>query len=288
MKPKSKIVISSDWQPLLRKAGLTTVDEVYRYDDGKIITRSGSTQVMRVELPISAPVACFYIKKYWFDTARRRFRGMLRETFLGSSKARREFENLLRLKAWGIDVPEAMAYGEERRGGWLFRSFLISAGVPDSMGLDSYMAHVVSCLPDDERRRVKRRIIRSLADQTRRMHSHRFVHHDYFWRNILVSGRDLDRFHLIDAHKGRCWRSETSVTPRALDLAALDAAAPWFLSRADRLRFLLRYRREASLSRATKSLAKRILELAHPMRRRQLRRVQNSPRPDCEPRFSLP
>jgi tRNA A-37 threonylcarbamoyl transferase component Bud32 len=156
------------------------------------------------------------------------------------------------------------------------------------MGLDSYVAHVVSCLPADERRRMKRRIIRSLADQTRRMHSHRFVHHDYFWRNILVSGRDLDRFHLIDAHKGRCWRSEMSLAPRAIDLAALDAAAPWFLSRADRLRFLLRYRREATLSRATKCLARKILKLAMPMRQRQLRRVQNSPRPEQVPQVLHP
>ena len=288
MRPKCKIVISPDWEACLQKAGLSTMDGIYDYEHGRIVTQSGSTQVVHIVLPDIAPADSVYVKKYWFTTPRRRFRGMLRETFLGTSKARREYENLVRLNAWGIPAPAAVAYGEERRGGWLFRSFLISATVPQPTGLDTFLSRVLPSFPPGKQRETKQEIIRALADQTHKMHSLRFVHHDYFWRNILLSGQTLDRFYLIDAHKGRCWKAGDSFKSRVTDLAALDAPAPWFVNRADRLRFLLRYRNETRLSPEGRRLARSVLKQAAPMRERQRKRIHACPSPEVSHWASTP
>ena len=166
-----------------------------------------------------------------------------------------------------------MAYGEERRAGWLLRSFLISEGVSNPMPLHIFIRDRLPALPPEEARRARRELIERLAHCTRRLHEHGFVHHDYFWRNILLSGGDLTRFFLIDAHKGRCWRPGGEQRGRAKDLAALDAPAPRFFRRTERLRFFLHYRGHRRLDAEDKALLRLALRRAAPMREKQLRRV---------------
>jgi hypothetical protein len=57
-------------------------------------------------------------------------------------------------------------------------------------------------------------------------------------------------------------------------LATLDAPAPWFFRRTERLRFFLRYRRHPHLTAADKKLLRRVLKLAEPLREKQLGRVR--------------
>jgi tRNA A-37 threonylcarbamoyl transferase component Bud32 len=214
-----------------------------------------------------------FIKKYWYPTFRLRWSGFYRGTFFGTSKVRREYENLARLRAWGLDAPAPVAYGEERRGRWLHRSYLISEGVPSPMPLDVFIRDVLPAMSAPERRQQQTELLQRLADYTRRMHDHHFVHHDYFWRNILLSGRSLAHFFLIDSHKGRCWKSWAEFDGRAKDLATLDSPAPWFFRRSERLRFFLRYREHPRLTTGDKDLVRLILRLAKPMRTSQLNRV---------------
>jgi len=109
------------------------------------------------------------------------------------------------------------------------------------------------------------------------------VHHDYFWRNILLSGSGLTRFFLIDAHKGRCWFPWEEVRARARDLAALQAPAPRFFRRTEMMRFFLLYRNHSRLDTRDKELLRLTLRLAGPMREKQLRRALGGsvvPKPD--------
>jgi tRNA A-37 threonylcarbamoyl transferase component Bud32 len=129
-------------------------------------------------------------------------------------------------------------------------------------------------------------LIQKLAVYTRFMHDQKFVHHDYFWRNIILEGGGLDHFYLIDAHKGFPWKGSKDFRWRIADLACLDSAAPSFFRRTERLRFFLRYRNRSSLHPEDKKLIGRILGLAAPMRSRQLKRVRQSP--GVEPSGSSP
>jgi tRNA A-37 threonylcarbamoyl transferase component Bud32 len=183
------------------------------------------------------------------------------------------------LRAWGLDAPAPVAYGEERSAGWLHRSFLISEGVHNPRPLDLFIRDHLPTLPSSEQRLLRRTLITRLADYTRRMHEHCFVHHDYFWRNILLNGTSLARFFLIDSHKGHCWKSWLESRSRAKDLATLDAPAPSFFRRAERLRFFLRYRGHPRVTRDDKHLLHLILQLAEPMRSAQLQRVRRAKSP---------
>ena len=84
----------------------------------------------------------------------------------------------------------------------------------------------------------------------------------------------MDHFHLIDAHKGRCWQPWQANQCRAIDLAALDAPAPWFFRRTERLRFLLAYGGHARMTAADKRFIRRVLVLGAPLRRLQLQRLR--------------
>jgi tRNA A-37 threonylcarbamoyl transferase component Bud32 len=277
------IIVAPGWENLLHARGLDGVDAIYRMADGEVITHSGSTEVRRIELSEGGVTRTVFVKKYWAVSARQLWSGALRGTFLGRSKARREFENLARLRAWGLDAPSPVACGEERCAGWLMRSFLISEGVADPLPLDLFIQDFLPSQPESPRRLLRRDLIQRLADYTRRLHECRFVHHDYFWRNILLSGASLEHFWLIDAHKGRRWFPGTQFHSRAKDLATLDAPAPHFFRRAERLWFFLCYAGRPKLTGKDKRFIRRVLRLAAPLREQQLRRVLDGRRVQPQP-----
>jgi hypothetical protein len=267
------VMIAPEWQERLRQRGLASVEAVYQLREGTILKAGAATELRRVEFSHEGQTRVLYIKKYWYPTSRLRWSGFYRGTFFGMSKVRREYENLARLRVWGLDAPAPVAYGEERRNRWLYRSYLISEGVPWPLPLDLFIRDVLPTMPAPERQRQQTELLQRLADYTRRMHEHRFVHHDYFWRNILLSGKSLSHFFLIDSHKGRCWHSWAEFDGWAKDLATLDSPAPWFFRRSERLRFFLRYREHRRLTTGDKDLVRLILRLAKPLRTSQLNRV---------------
>jgi RIO-like serine/threonine protein kinase len=187
---------------------------------------------------------------------------------------RREFENLQRIRDLGLDAPEPVAFGEERRRGWLTRSYLISAGVPDPCSLDVYLREDIAARPRAQQAIARIELINRLADYARRMHEQHFVHHDFFWRNILLSEGSLAHFYLIDSHQGDCWKTGEGWRFRVQDLAALDAPAPAFFRRTERLRFFLKYRGLGRLSALDKRRLRQIVATADRQRARELRRVQ--------------
>ncbi|MBI3853804.1 MAG: hypothetical protein HY298_26565 [Verrucomicrobia bacterium] len=274
-----KIVTTPEWDTLLSAHHLNTVAGVYALnDDAQVIKRSDSSEVRRAALPHGTQVHTLIIKKYWVTKTSQLWSGFWRGTFLGRSKVRREFENLERLRVWGLDAPAPVAYGEERRARWLRRAFLISECVAEPLPLDLFIRDHLPSLPDAERGRMRRELIQRLADYTKRLHTHHFVHHDYFWRNIILSGKRLTRFFLIDAHKGRVWPSWAAQASRAKDLATLDTPATHFFRRTERLRFFLRYVGHDSLTKEDKKLLRRALRIASPLRERQYRRVERAQR----------
>lgn len=276
MSSRENVTITPARQELLRQRGLLTVDAIYQLHEGSILKGGAATELRRVELRDKKQTHVLYIKKYWYPTSKLRWSGFYRGTFFGVSKVRREYENLLQLRLWGLDAPAPVAYGEERRNRWLYRSYLISEGVPDPLSLDLFIRDVLPTLPPAERRRQREDLVRALADYTKRLHDHFFVHHDYFWRNILLSGKSLAHFFLIDSHKGCTWNSWADARNRAKDLATLDAPAPWYFRRSERLRFFLTYLGHERLRPADKDLLRLVLKLAEPMRTGQLNRVRQA------------
>ena len=213
------------------------------------------------------------MKKYHFLKPAKLWKGMLRGTFFRDSKVKHEYAFLLELRRNGVDAAVPIAYGEQRLARWLLRSFLVTEGVPEPTPLDIFICQLLPRLPAREHKRTRHRLLTGLAESMRRFHAKGFVHNDLYWRNIVLSRLSLDRFFLIDAPKGRrCWPWEKQRC-RAKDLATLDAPAPLFFRRTERLRFFLYYVGGQRLTPTDKRLLRVILRRAEPERERQFRRV---------------
>ena len=78
-----KIVLVPDWQPFAREQGLDHVAGVFGRADGVVVTRSGSTEVRRLEWGSGAFRQTIFIKKCWIRGARDLWRGVFRGTLLG-------------------------------------------------------------------------------------------------------------------------------------------------------------------------------------------------------------
>ena len=264
---------ASGWEARLRAAGLGTFELAFLCEQGTVVRRGGSSEVRRVEIEVAGARQVLFLKKSWVtrwaQLRSRVFRGM----FFGASQVRREFANLARLHEWQLTEAMPVAFGEERRAGWLWRSFLMSTGIAEPMPVDAFIRDVLPRLAGSERQARRSELLREVARVTQAMHARRFTHGDLYWRNLVIAQHDLARISLIDVPRGRRHWREPGVRARAQDLAALDAPAPCFFRRTERLRFLLDYRQSRRLDAGGKALIRQVLELAAPMRRKQLAHV---------------
>lgn len=269
------VVLARGWESFCRAHRLDSVAAVFERTDGVVIKSGRGGRVLRLALRDGETTRVVFLKSYRVAKLKQWFGGIVRGGLWGPSKVRTEFESLGRLRALGLDAPAPVAYGEERRAGWLVRSFLVSESAPDPISLDLFIRDELSKRPLQEQQMLRRRLIEGLAEYTARMHRCRFAHQDYYWRNILLCKGSWEHFHLIDAHKGHEWAGEGE-EDRAGDLAALDAPAPWFFRRAERLRFFLRYAGRARLEAEDKPLLRRVLWRAEAERQRELHRVRKA------------
>lgn len=262
------------WEVRLRAAGLETFEPAFLCEQGTVVRRSGSSEVRRVEIEVAGARQVLFLKKSWVtrwaQLRSRVFRGM----FFGASQVRREFANLERLHTWQLTEATPVAFGEERRAGWLWRSFLITTGIPEPMSVDAFIRDVLPRLPGAAGRSGRHELLRQVARLTRVLHARQFTHGDLYWRNLVIADNDPAQLSLIDMPRGRQHLRELGIAARAADLAALDAPAPWFFRRTERLRFLLDYRQTRRLDADGKKLIRQVLKLAEPMRRKQLAHVQ--------------
>lgn len=265
--------LAPGWEEALRAADLYSVEAIFALTAGTIVRTSGSSEVRRIKAPSSSGPEFLFLKKYWVtrwaQLRSRVFRGML----FGESMVEREFRNLSRLCEWGLSRAYPVAFGEERRWGWLWRSFLITAGIPEPTGLDTFIRDQLPLLPIAEKHRATRDLLMETARLVGAMHARNFLHRDLFWRNLVIANNALAQLSVIDAPRGRLLVRPLSVAERAADLACLDAAAPYYFSRPQRLRFFLAYRQQRRLDAAGKELLQTALAAAAPQRSRQLDHV---------------
>ncbi|MCB1967894.1 MAG: hypothetical protein KDI64_18160 [Candidatus Accumulibacter sp.] len=275
MLSRERMHFAPGWEARLRAVGLNTFEAAFLCKRGTLVRRSGSSEVRRIELEGDgeAEPRVLFLKKYWVARRAQLRSRVFRGTLFGASKVRREFSNLLLLNAWQRSEAAPVAFGEERRAGWLWRSFLITTGIAGAMAVDAFIRDVLPHLPAAARRSSRRELLQQVAGLTREMHARQFTHGDLYWRNMIIAEDDLARISLIDMPRGRRHAQVLSVAARARDLAALDAPATGFFRRTERLRFLLEYRQTRCLDASGKELIRQVLKLAAPMRRRQLDHV---------------
>ncbi|WP_211825238.1 lipopolysaccharide kinase InaA family protein [Kistimonas asteriae] len=191
----------------------------------------------------------FYVKRYHSTKGLR--------SWLGWSRIRIEWKNLLLFRRLGVPAAPVVAYGQERCLTKTIRGALITVGLENTRDLAT-MAQENSPLLRD--RAWVQNVSRQVAEAARKLHDYGFAHNDFKWRNILVTqDRATPQIYLIDCPTGQRWFGY-SLRYRVLkDVACLDKVAKQQLSRTQRLRFFLDYRGQSKLRNRDKKDIRKIL-----------------------------
>ncbi|MHC4379568.1 MAG: lipopolysaccharide kinase InaA family protein [Planctomycetota bacterium] len=152
-------------------------------------------------------------KTYSFPTRKDRIRGMLRGTWVGRNKARREYANLKFLEQAGIPVVEALEWKVERNG-WGFVTWCrLSTRAYDAMDL----ARTIRGQSED----VAEAVWEGVGSSLRAMHDAGIWHRGASARNILLI--EQEPYHLwLDPTKAKTYPAGgIPDAARALDLLRL-------------------------------------------------------------------
>lgn len=154
--------------------------------EGEVIYRARNTLKR-----ISHDNRDYVIKKYAVPI----FPNRIAYTFFRKSKARRAYENAVRLLEYGINTPAPVAYMEIKRCGLLHDAYFVSLADNSPYMMRQYVDFVNS----------GEEIIRQFARFTKQIHDAGILHLDYSPGNILFSvdegGRA--RFSIIDLNRMR-------------------------------------------------------------------------------------
>ena len=222
---------------------LSSLERVFALE-GKRLTRDPLSEVILIE----REGVRYYVKRYWGAG-----KGLRR--YIGRPRVKAEWQNLRYFAKWGIPTALIVGFGLERRMGAFVRGALITRELENTQDL----ALLAKC--GDQRLKDAawvERISRQLAAATRTLHTHRFVHNDLKWRNLLVN--DRAELFFIDCPTGGFWWGPLLDYRIVKDLACLDKVAKYQLSRTQRLRFYLQYSGSARLSDDDKRVIHKILQ----------------------------
>lgn len=232
--------LENDYAHLARAFG--SLDAVFALQ-GERLTRDALSEVIRVHLE----GVNYYVKRYVGAG-----RGLRR--YLGRPRVRAEWQNLKLFAKWGIPTAEIVAWGLERDGAAFGRGALITRELVRTEDLDHLARRQDARLNN---RAWVDHISQQVARYTRAMHDHHFTHNDLKWRNLLVD--DSDVIYFIDCPNGAFWWSFMLRYRITKDLACLDKVAKYHLTRTQRLRFYLQYRRRQRLNVSDKKRIRHIV-----------------------------
>ncbi|MEZ5530396.1 MAG: lipopolysaccharide kinase InaA family protein [Porticoccaceae bacterium] len=186
----------------------------------------------------------YYVKRYFQ-------RGKALRRWLGRSRVRAEWENLLFFKRSGLTIPPLVAYGASGQKG-----AIVTREVPGAVDLQTLAQQQPELLRN---RYWLDCVVGQVACAARRLHEQGFAHNDFKWRNILVTTGEEPEVFFIDCPTGEHWWGPLLAYRKIKDLACLDKVAKHELSRTQRLRFYLSYVGSPSLSDRDKKQIRRTL-----------------------------
>lgn len=213
---------------------------------GEQITKDRLSELIKLELNNTT----YYVKRY--VAAGRNLR-----RYLGRSRARAEWENLLVFQKLGIPTPELVAYGEQRPLSGTKHAALITRELINTADL---LSIAKTRHPLWQNPQWTHEIITQVADFTRKLHTQRFYHGDLKWRNILVCLEQTPQIYFHDCPMGHIRNPFWFRRGRLKDLVNLYKHAKRHLSHSQCLRFYLQYTQHQRLTKADKRLIKQVID----------------------------
>lgn len=171
---------------------------------GEKITQDSISDVIKIE----HNNIYYYVKRY--SSA-----GKGLKRFFGKPRVRGEWENLQWFSQFGIPTADIVAYGLEKKWGFFKRGAVITQEIPNTKNLADLAT---------ERRLLNNLTVKTISEQlaecTRILHAHGFIHNDLKWRNVLVDNQN--KVYLIDCPVGDFWRGQLLSYRMIKDLKTLD------------------------------------------------------------------
>lgn len=176
-----RVQAAPEFAALLRAHQLDTFDAVMALEGGRVARDFPGRRTVRLELKSSSGgVQAVYLKRYeanYLSPFSKLLRWLCWPGY--ADEARQEWEALHRVSALDIHTATPIAVGQERVGGLVRRSFLMTAEIPDATEGHTWMAQ----LPAAGRREFLRRI----AALARKFHGAGLAHKDFYIGHILVA-----------------------------------------------------------------------------------------------------
>lgn len=219
--------------------------EMSRSVNGEFVTKSPLSHVVTTYIEGSK----LYIKRY-------KSPGRKLRKYLGRSRLKAEWENLLLFASLGIPVPEIVSFGETRQLAHYHGGCLVTKELPGVYDLAT-IAQQHKALLDN--RDWLLQIIDKVADYTARLHQSGFIHNDLKWRNILVTMEEEPEVYFIDCPAGKIKSIWTRRRGIIKDLACLDKVAKYRLSNSMRLRFFKKYLKINKLTSENKKMIRKVI-----------------------------
>jgi len=248
--------VDADYAQAFRELGLTGIDKVFDFDGGRRLDKAElAKHRSRVQFDLAEPKATVFLKRYDRVPILTQIRNWLHHHRRASTSSF-DRSGAGQLAAAGINTPETIAYGEQWAWGFEKRSFIITRRIRRAESLERKLPDFFYQERSGENLKRRSAFIEGLADFVRRFHETGFRHCDlYFSHVFLGEGGDL---YLIDLQRVfRPWLLKERF--RVKDIAQLYYSAPAkYFSRADRLRFYLRYAGRKKLTCADKRLLRKV------------------------------
>ncbi len=238
--------VDSDFVKAFRNKGLTSIDAVFNFSDGKELAKSNiAKHRSRIEFDLNESAETLFLKKYDRPAIMEQLKNWISHHKWASTSS---FDRLPteELSQAGINTPKIIAYGEQWCGIFEKRSFIITQKVPQGQSLEKKLPDFFYNSGPTQNVQNKREFINQLADFVRRFHQTGYRHRDLYFAHIFLTGSD--DFYLIDLQrtfKPILFKQRF----RVKDITQLYySACGQYFSRSDRLRFYLRYARKEKLN----------------------------------------
>jgi len=194
--------------------------------------------------------------------------------------AENEWQAIRKLESIGVETMELMSYGKQGWNPATQKSFVITAALENTISLEDYCVNWKTNPPE---RKLKRALIKRVAQMTRLLHTHGVNHRDLYICHFLLEeiwSIDNNELHLslIDLHRVQI-RDKTPRRWLVKDLGSL-----WFsameigLSNSDLLYFIKEYRfsSPAKVLRNEKSFWADVKKRAVALKNKPIREESNS------------
>ena len=259
----NNIVANKLYKEVLIQNRLDTFKSIMQYNDVEIVKQViKERNTVKLVLDEGHGKSTFFLKRHTSPSVKEYLKLLTR--FSWPKSAFNEWRAIIRFHQIGIPTMIPVAAGVKRNRLRLVReSFILTQEIRNAYRLDHYLSKWLRRPLSKEEIKKKRRLIRQLAQLTRKMHTMGLNHRDYYLCHIFIRNTEEDgdfELFVIDLHRVDI-RKKVGNRWIVKDLAALNYSSLKLpINTTDRIRFFKLYLQKDRLSEKDRRFLRQILK----------------------------